>query len=77
MKKMISLVLAAMLVLSLAACGDKNNASDGDKPAKPTSALNILETVWNTYGSAGIIGLLQAPATTSWRKRSGVRYSQL
>lgn len=50
MKKMISLVLAAVLVLSLAACGDKNNAGDGDKPAKPTSALNILETVWNTYG---------------------------
>ena len=50
MKKMISLVLAAVLVLSLAACGDKNNAGDGDKPAKPASALNILETVWNTYG---------------------------
>ena len=50
MKKIVSLVLAALLVLSLAACGDKNNASDGDKPAKPTSALNILETVWNTYG---------------------------
>ena len=50
MKKLTALVLAALLVLSLAACGDKNNAGDGDKPAKPTSALNILETVWNTYG---------------------------
>ena len=50
MKKIVSLVLAALLVLSLAACGEKNNAGDGDKPAKPTSALNILETVWNTYG---------------------------
>ena len=50
MKKIVSLVLAALLVLSLAACGDKNNAGDGDKPAKPTSALNILETAWNTYG---------------------------
>ena len=49
MKKMISLVLAAVLVLSLAACGDKDNASDGN-PVRPTSALNILETVWNTYG---------------------------
>ena len=49
MKKIVSLVLAAVLALSLAACG-KDNASDGDKPAKPTSALNILETVWNTYG---------------------------
>ena len=42
-------MLSALLLLSLAACGDKNNAS-GDKPAAPTSALNILETVWNTYG---------------------------
>lgn len=49
MKKFVSLVLAAVLALSLAACG-KDNASDGDKPAAPTSALNILETVWNTYG---------------------------
>ena len=49
MKKIVSLVLAALLVLSLAACGDKNNASDGN-PVRPTSALNILETVWNTYG---------------------------
>ena len=49
MKKIVSLVLAAVLVLSLAACGDKNNASDGN-PVRPTSALNILETVWNTYG---------------------------
>ena len=49
MKKIVSLVLAALLALSLAACGSKNNNS-GDKPATPTSALNILETVWNTYG---------------------------
>ena len=49
MKKFVSLLLAALLVLSLTACGSKNNHS-GDKPATPTSALNILETVWNTYG---------------------------
>ena len=49
MKKIVSLLLAALLVLSLTACGSKNNHS-GDKPATPTSALNILETVWNTYG---------------------------
>ena len=49
MKKIVSLLLAALLVLSLAACGSKNNHS-GDKPATPTSALNLLETVWNTYG---------------------------
>ena len=44
MKKFVSLLLAALLVLSLTACGSKNNHS-GDKPATPTSALNILETV--------------------------------
>ena len=49
MKKFVSMMLSALLLLSLAAYGDKNNAS-GDKPAAPTSALNILETVWNTYG---------------------------
>ena len=49
MKKIVSLVLASLLVLSLAACGSKDNASDGN-PVWPTSALNILETVWNTYG---------------------------
>ena len=49
MKKFVSMMLSALLLLSLAACGDKNNASC-DKPAAPTSALNILETVWNTYG---------------------------
>ena len=49
MKKFVSMMLSALLLLSLAACGDKNNAS-GDKLAAPTSALNILETVWNTYG---------------------------
>lgn len=48
MKKMISLVLAAVLVLSLDACG-KDNASDGG-PVKATSALDLLETVWNSYG---------------------------
>lgn len=48
MKKFISLVLAAVLALSLAACG-KDNASDGG-PVKATSALDLLETVWNSYG---------------------------
>ena len=48
MKKFVSLVLATVLALSLTACG-KDNASDGG-PVKPTSALNVLETVWNTYG---------------------------
>ena len=42
MKKIISLVLAAVLTLSLAACGTKND-SKGDQPAAPASALDLLE----------------------------------
>ena len=49
MKKITAFLLALVMALSLAACGSKDNTS-GDKPAAPTSALNILETVWNTYG---------------------------
>ena len=50
MKKLTALVLAALLVLSLAACG-KDNASPGnDQSPAASSALNLLETVWNTYG---------------------------
>ena len=48
MKKIISLVLAAVLTLSLAACGTKND-SKGDQPAAPASALDLLEKVWSTY----------------------------
>ena len=49
MKKIISLVLAAVLALSLAACGNKNNGGSGDQPYAPTSALDLLEKVWNSY----------------------------
>ena len=48
MKKIISLVLAAVLTLSLAACGTKND-SKGDQAATPASALDLLEKVWSTY----------------------------
>ena len=48
MKKIISLVLAAVLTLSLAACGTKND-SFGDQPAAPASALDLLEKVWSPY----------------------------
>ena len=49
MKKIISLVLAAVLALSLAACGNKNNSGSGDQPYAPTSALDLLEKVWSSY----------------------------
>lgn len=54
MKKFFALMLAAVMALSLVACGGNNDAKDdqpaGDQPAAITSALNLLETVWNDYG---------------------------
>ena len=53
MKKLFALLLAAVMALSLVACGGndtKNDQPSGDQPAEITSALNLLETVWNDYG---------------------------
>lgn len=44
MKKIVSLALAMLLVLSLAACGGKNSGT-GDV----SDALTLLNTVWATY----------------------------
>ena len=70
MKKIISLVLAAVLTLSLAACGTKND-SKGDQPAAPASALDLLEKVWSTYTddekfpAAGVYDLTDRAAVDS------------
>lgn len=51
MKKFLSIILAAMLVLSLTACGGKetsNNEPD-QEPISINSALELLTTVWNSY----------------------------
>ena len=44
MKKLFSLLLAAAMILSLAACGSK------DDKTQPESALDLLNTVWSQYG---------------------------
>ena len=53
MKKLIALLLAGVMALSLVACGSSNDTKNdepaGDQPAEITSALNLLETVWNDY----------------------------
>lgn len=46
MKKIIALALALVMALGLVACG----SNGGEKEAVPASALEILETVWNSYG---------------------------
>ena len=52
MKKIIAMLLAVLLVASMAACG--NNAGSKETTAAkvdvPASALEILEKVWGSYG---------------------------
>lgn len=53
MKKLFALLLAAVMALSLVACGGNDTKTDepsSDQAAEITSALNLLETVWNDYG---------------------------
>ena len=69
MKKFISLVLAAVMVLSMAACNGANNETPDETQAPaanvPGSALEILENIWNAYGEdekfAVIGGNMEAP----------------
>ena len=48
MKRTISILLALVLALSLAACGKKNDQKD-DVSSAPADSLTLLETVWNSY----------------------------
>lgn len=52
MKKLIAMLMAAMMVLSLAACGGSDAPAENNAPAAPVaeSAVEILETVWAAYG---------------------------
>ena len=54
MKKLISLCLALVMVLAMAACGNKNVETPTEPenaPVEvPASALEILENVWALYG---------------------------
>lgn len=57
MKKLIALLLALVMIMALAACGNKeeNNGDAGNTNAGnedkvlASSALEILETIWNDY----------------------------
>ena len=52
MKKYMALLLALVTVLSLTACGKKKNEGNNTTEPSvklPSSALNLLQTVWNSY----------------------------
>ena len=55
MKKYIALLLALVTLLTLTACGKKDNSGAMDNTTAapmvmPESALELLQTVWNSYG---------------------------
>ena len=49
MKKFISIMMAAVMMLSLTACGGESK-DKGSKLDADTNAVTVLETVWQTYG---------------------------
>ena len=51
MKKLISAILALVLILSLTACGGKKAEPTEPAVPAPASALEVLETVWAMYGA--------------------------
>ena len=50
MKKIVSVILALALVLSMTACGNKKQEETVPAVEAPASALEVLETVWALYG---------------------------
>ena len=57
MKKLLALLLAAVMTVSVVACGSKegNNENNGENNAPTiTDALEILTTVWGSYAEADL-----------------------
>ena len=58
MKKLLALLLAAVMALSVVACGadteNKDNNEGGANAPEITDALEILTTVWGTYEEADL-----------------------
>ena len=50
MKKIVSVILALALVLSMTACGNKKQEETVPAVEAPASAQEVLETVWAMYG---------------------------
>ena len=53
MKKLLALLLAAVMTVSVVACGSKGNDAQTDAP-EITDALEILTTVWGSYEEADL-----------------------
>lgn len=49
MKKLLCVILAAVMVLSLAACSGSNNPAGGDGGVEIADSLALLTTVWDSY----------------------------
>lgn len=90
MKKIIAMLLAVMLVVSMAACGgnaDNTPATTEAKEPVPASALEILEKVWGSYaddekffvfgGNMGENAVMDAPGAFDLTDTDGLTYTLL
>ena len=89
MKKLIAMLLAVVLVASMAACGN-NAGTAGDTQPKvevPATALEILEKVWSSYtddekfpvfgGNQNENAVMDAPAKFDLTDTDGLTYTLL
>ena len=87
MKKIIAMLLAVMLVASMAACGNKAPAATDPTEPVPASALEILEKVWGSYadeekffvfgGNMGENAVMDAPGAFDLTDTDGLTYTLL
>jgi hypothetical protein len=88
MKKIIAMLLAVMLVASMAACGNGGAAETTEaKEPVPASALEILEKVWGSYaddekffvfgGNMGENAVMDAPGAFDLTDTDGLTYTLL
>lgn len=69
MKKFLSILLVMMMVLSVAACGNKDSENSKSENSTPTvtisDPLEILTTVWNAYGENDRFSVMGGDYTNS------------
>lgn len=86
MKKVLSVLLALTMVLSLAACGSKNTEETGAIQEVPATAVEILEKTWAEYAESekfAIIGgnveagIMDTPANYDMEYAENMTYNLL